>query len=75
MGHFVVRLSDHPAILKWLVGFAAWSLFWVLCSDYVLHYFVASAPPVIWSLESIEGLVYVAITGIITLFLVRDLQR
>src|SRR5689334_18920724 len=75
MGEVVVRPYDNRPILKWLAIFIVWSFLWVICSDFVLHYFLVAAPPFVWSLEWLEGLIYVVITAILTLFLVRELRR
>ena len=53
---------------------AAWSVFWVVCSDYVLSLFV-EAPPILWSVEWIEGAIYVSVSGAIAGLLTKQIQR
>jgi len=71
----LIRLSDRPAVSKWLLAFSIWSLFWVVCSDYVLQFVVAAAPPVLWKVQSLEGLIYVAVTIVLTGLFAKELQR
>jgi two-component system, cell cycle sensor histidine kinase and response regulator CckA len=71
----MTRFAGRPATFKWLLFFSVWSLFWVVCSDFIMQVFVASAPPVLWRVELLEGLIYVVVTVLITGLLVKQLQR
>src|SRR5262249_6570190 len=52
----------------------AWSVFWVVCSDYILSLFVET-PPVLWSVEWIEGAIYVSVSGVIASVMVGRILR
>jgi two-component system cell cycle sensor histidine kinase/response regulator CckA len=71
---YVIRLFGSGTASRLVVLLGVWSVFWVVCSDYILSLFV-EAPPVLWSLESVEGVIYVSVSGVIAGFLVKQLQR
>ena len=41
------------------------STLWVVLSDFFLHGMIHGAPPVLWRLETVKGLVYVLVSGIL----------
>jgi len=47
------------------IGFVIWSGLWVVLSDSALRVFIHGEPGVVWTLETVKGLVYVAVTGIL----------
>jgi PAS domain S-box-containing protein len=53
------------------IGFVVWSTLWVTLSDYVLHRLFATAPNAIWQFETLKGLVYVAVTGLLLFGYIR----
>jgi two-component system cell cycle sensor histidine kinase/response regulator CckA len=57
------------------MGFVIWSAAWVILSDVLLHNFVAGVPPPVWTLETLKGLIYVLITGIMLFYFVRLRER
>lgn len=57
------------------IGFVVWSTLWVIISDAVLHEVLSSAPNVIWRVETIKGLVYVAFTGLLLFWYGRMRER
>jgi len=68
------RLLGHSETSRLIAILGAWSLFWVVCSDYILSLFVET-PPVLWSVESIEGAIYVSVSGAIAGVLIKRIQR
>ncbi len=50
---------------KIAIGFVTWSVCWVVLSDLILHGIVRNSQSVIWTLETVKGLVYVAVTAIL----------
>jgi len=68
------RLFGNSETSRLIAILGAWSLFWVVCSDYILSLFVET-PPVLWSVESIEGAIYVSVSGAIAGVLIKRIQR
>lgn len=71
---YAIRLFGNSKTSKLVLLLAAWSVFWVVCSDYIFSLFMET-PPVLWSVESIEGVVYVSVSGVIAGFLIKRIQR
>jgi PAS domain S-box-containing protein len=65
-----VRIS-----LLYIVGSALWIVF----SDAILHRLIWNAPGVVWPLETIKGLIYVAVSGTLLGIIIyrchRDIER
>jgi PAS domain S-box-containing protein len=71
---YEVRLNGNSTASRLVVILGAWSVFWVVCSDYILSLFIET-PPVLWSVEWVEGAIYVSVSGVIAGVLVRRIQR
>lgn len=71
---YEVRLIGNATASRLVVILGAWSVFWVICSDYILSLFVET-PPVLWNVEWAEGAIYVSVSGVIAGVLVRRIQR
>lgn len=67
---YVLRLFGSTTASRLVAILGAWSVFWVVCSDYILSLFVET-PPVLWSVEWVEGAIYVSVSGAIAGILVR----
>jgi len=72
--NYEVRLNGSATASRLVVILGAWSVFWVVCSDYILSLFVET-PPVLWNVEWLEGAIYVSVSGVIAGVLVRRIQR
>lgn len=51
------------------------STLWIVLSDWILHGMIRGAPPILWTLETAKGLVYVAVTGILLGVVTYRFQR
>src|SRR5262245_21233833 len=69
-GEYTFRVFGSQTASRLVVILGAWSVFWVVCSDCILSFFV-EAPPVLWSVEGLEGAIYVSVSGVIASFLIR----
>src|SRR5215472_315344 len=70
---YPVRLFGNAVTSRLFVILGVWSVFWVVCSDYILSLFV-DAPPVLWEVEWAAGAIYVSVSGVIASFLIRHIQ-
>ena len=52
------------------IGFVVWSALWVVTSDAVVYHFVSAAQSA-WTIETVKGLVYVLVTGILLFYFGR----
>ncbi len=57
------------------IGFVIWSALWVVLSDAFLHHVVGGPPSEVWPLETLKGLIYVTVTGIVLFFFGRARER
>lgn len=71
---FKIKLFASVKSARLVVILAAWSVFWVVCSDYILSLFV-EGPPILWSVEWIEGAIYVSVSGAIAGLLTKQIHR
>ena len=71
----VIRVPLARPVSRWLWAFGLWSLFWVVCSDYILEFLIPSSPPVLWWLELFQASIYIGVTAVITGLLVKELRR
>ena len=53
------------------IGFLIWSTLWIVASDALLHFLIKGTPPVIWKLETLKGLFYVGVTGMLLYWFAR----
>ena len=71
-GAYSLRLFGSRTASRMVVVLGVWSVFWVVFSDYVLSFFVET-PPVLWSVEWVEGAIYVSVSGVIASTLIREI--
>jgi len=62
-----------PASSRIAVAYIVLSALWVVFSDAILH-LILGAPPVIWKLETLKGLVFVLFTGVCLLLAFRSAE-
>jgi PAS domain S-box-containing protein len=55
------------------IAFVSWSAVWIVSSDYLLHFLFR--PEAAWKLETVKGLVYVAVSGGLLWLSVRAMER
>lgn len=62
-------------VTRLLVIYVVWSVVWVFISDYILHFLLAPSFRLLWSMEMLKALIYVATTAIILGFVVREQHK
>ena len=60
---FSITLSARSAAVRIALLYFAGSAAWVVLSDSILHGVIRGAPPVLWQLETVKGLIFVFVSA------------